>query len=66
MDSLAEATAFVRMIQKRQGIVISAPEEIAYINGWITEKELLDSATKYGKSSYGKHLMNVVNSKYVY
>lgn len=66
MDSLAEATEFVQMIQKRQGIEISAPEEIAYINGWINEEELLISAKKYGKSPYGKHLMNVASNKYVY
>ena len=56
MDSLADAADFVRVIQKRQGVEISAPEEIAYKNGWISKEELLESAEKYGKSSYGKHL----------
>ena len=66
MDSLAEATDFVKMIQNRQGIEISAPEEIAYKNGWITKDELLRSAEKYGKSPYGQHLKNVVEGKLVY
>ena len=66
MDSLAEATDFVRMIQNRQGIQISAPEEIAYKNGWITREELLASAEKYGKSPYGQHLKNVADGKLQY
>lgn len=66
MDSLAEATDFVKMIQNRQGIEISAPEEIAYKNGWITKGELLKSAEKYGKSPYGQHLKNVAEGKLVY
>ena len=66
MDSLAEATDFVRMIQNRQGIEISAPEEIAYKNGWITKEELLLSAEKYGKSPYGAHLKNVADGKFQY
>ena len=59
MDSLSEASEFVRMIQSRQGIQISAPEEIAYKNGWITREELLRSAELYGKSPYGSHLKKV-------
>ena len=66
MDSLTEASDFVRMIQTRQGVEISAPEEIAYINGWVTKDELLKSAQKYGKSPYGKHLKNVAEGKLVY
>ena len=66
MDSLAEATDFVRMVQNRQGIEISAPEEIAYKNGWINEEELLKSAEKYGKSPYGQHLKNVAEGKFRY
>lgn len=66
MDSLAEATDFVKMVQNRQGIEISAPEEIAYKNGWITKDELLVSAEKYGKSPYGKHLKNVAEGKVIY
>lgn len=59
MDSLSEASNFVRMIQNRQGIQISAPEEIAYKNGWITQEGLLRSAELYGKSPYGDHLKKV-------
>lgn len=66
MDSLAEATDFVRMIQNRQGIEISAPEEIAYKNGWISNEQLLRSAEKYGKSPYGQHLKNVAEGKVRY
>lgn len=66
MDSLAEATDFVRMIQKRQGIEISAPEEIAYKNGWISREELLDAAAQYGKSPYGAHLKSVAEGKVRY
>lgn len=66
MDSLAEATDFVRMVQNRQGIEISAPEEIAYVNGWITKEELLASSCKYGKSPYGAHLKAVADGKVKY
>lgn len=66
MDSLVEAADFVRMVEKRQGIKISAPEEIAYKNGWITKEQLLDSAQKYGKSPYGQHLYKVADDKLKY
>ena len=66
MDSLVEAADFVRMIQQRQSVVISAPEEIAYINGWVTKDELMKSAEKYGKSPYGAHLKAVAEGKIIY
>lgn len=66
MDSLVEATDFVKMVQNRQGIVISAPEEIAYKNQWISKEQLLKSAEKYGKSPYGVHLKNVADNKYFF
>ena len=66
MDSLAEATNFVQMVQNRQGIEISAPEEIAFINGWIDRDGLLRSAEKYGKSPYGAHLRRVAKGKVMY
>ncbi|MGP1508296.1 MAG: glucose-1-phosphate thymidylyltransferase RfbA [Sphaerochaeta sp.] len=66
MDSLVEATEFVQMIEKRQGVKISAPEEIAYRNGWINKEQLLKSAFKYGKSPYGEHLKNVAEGKFKY
>lgn len=66
MDSLVDAADFVRMIEQRQGIKISAPEEIAYKNGWISKEKLIDSAEKYGKSPYGKHLKAVADGKLRY
>lgn len=66
IDSLAEATDFVRMVQNRQGIEISAPEEIAYHNSWITREELLKAAKRYGKSPYGIHLKQVAEGKIKY
>ena len=65
IDSLAEATDFVRVIQKRQGIEISAPEEIAYRNGWISREALLDAAELYGKSPYGEHLRRVAEGRVI-
>jgi glucose-1-phosphate thymidylyltransferase len=66
MDSLADATEFVRMIQNRQGMQISVPEEIAYRNGWITKEELLKSTDIYGKSPYGKYLKKVAEGTISY
>ena len=63
MDSLLEAGQYVQLISKRQNIVISAPEEIAFRNGWITDAELLSSAEKYGKSPYGTHLKAVAEGR---
>lgn len=65
-DSLLEASDFVRMIQSRQGIEISAPEEISYLNGWITKDALLKAAEEYGKSPYGEHLRRVAEGKILY
>ena len=66
MDSLVDATNFVQMVQTRQGIEISAPEEIAFINGWITKDGLMKSAEKYGKSPYGAHLKKVAEGRIKY
>ena len=66
MDSLVEAAEFVQVIEQRQGIMISAPEEIAYRHGWITREELLKSADTYGKSPYGDHLHRVADGKIRY
>jgi glucose-1-phosphate thymidylyltransferase len=66
MDSLVDAADFVRMIEKRQGIKISAPEEIAFRNGWITREKLLESASRYGKSPYGEHLKRVAEGRIQY
>ena len=59
MDSLLEAGEFVHMVQTRQNVMISAPEEIAFQKGWITKETLLETANKYGKSAYGMHLKKV-------
>lgn len=66
MDSLVDASTFVQMIEKRQGVKISAPEEIAYRNGWISQDELLESANRYGKSPYGEHLKKVADGSLIY
>ena len=63
MESLADATDFVRVIQKRQSIEISAPEEIAFRKGWLMQEELLKAALNYGKSPYGAHLRRVADGK---
>ncbi|MDD7255371.1 glucose-1-phosphate thymidylyltransferase RfbA [Bullifex porci] len=63
MDSLIEAGQYVQLVSKRQNIVISAPEEIAFKNGWITKEELIKSANIYGKSPYGEHLKLVAEGK---
>lgn len=66
MNSLMEASVFVQTVQNRQGVVISAPEEIAYMEGLISKEQLLESAKMYGKSPYGEHLMIVAEGKFVY
>lgn len=66
VDSLSEATEFVKVIENRQGIKIAAVEEIAYKNGWISKEKLLESAGLYGKSSYGEHLKKVAGGKIKY
>ena len=66
MDSLIAAAEFVQMIEKRQGIKISAPEEIAYVNEWINKEKLLEAAKAYGKSPYGEHLKAVAEGRLRY
>ena len=66
MDSLIDAADFIQTIEKRQGIKISAPEEIAYINKWIDKEAILKSAERYGKSPYGQHLKRVAEGKIQY
>ena len=66
MDSLLEAAEFIRMVEVRQGIKISAPEEIAFRNGWIDNQALMEAAKRYGKSAYGAHLMRVAEDKIRY
>lgn len=66
MDSLMEASIFVQTVQNRQGVVISAPEEIAYYEKWITKEKLIQSANLYGKSPYGEHLIRVAEDKLIF
>jgi len=66
VDSLSDATEFVKVIEGRQGIQISAIEEIAYKNGWISKEKLVESANLYGKSNYGAHLKKVAEGKIKY
>jgi len=65
MDSLMEASVFVETVQNRQGVVISAPEEIAYHEKWIGRDDLLRSAALYGNSPYGEHLRRVSEDKFL-
>ena len=64
MESLLEAAEFVHIVERRQGVKISAPEEIAFRFGWISTEELLESAQAYGKSPYGNHLRQVAEDKF--
>ena len=66
MESLMEAATFVQTVQNRQGVVISAPEEIAYYEKWINKEQLKESAELYGKSPYGEHLLRVAQDKIVF
>ena len=66
MDALADAGEFIRMVQTRQDMLVSAPEEVAFVNGWIGADELLESAERYGKSLYGDHLKRVAQGKIYY
>ncbi|MGM9535029.1 MAG: glucose-1-phosphate thymidylyltransferase RfbA [Intestinibacter sp.] len=66
IDSLSEASEFIRIVEKKQGIKIAAIEEIAFKNNWIDKEQLLKLADLYNKTDYGKHLKNVANGKYLY
>lgn len=66
MRSLVDASNYVKMVEERQGVSISAPEEIAYIHGWISKDKLLEAAKHYGKSPYGQHLKSVAEGKLRY
>ncbi|MDR1320561.1 MAG: glucose-1-phosphate thymidylyltransferase RfbA [Gracilibacteraceae bacterium] len=65
-DSLADATEFVRVVERRQGVKIAAPEEIAYRNGWIGKETLTATAELYGHSDYGRHLRHVAENRLQY
>ena len=65
-ESMADATAFVKMIEEHQGLKVSCIEEIAFNNGWITKKQLLEAAEPMKKNQYGQHLINVANGRIKY
>lgn len=65
MESLFEASEFVRAVERSQGLSVSVIEEIAFQNGWISKEQLIGAAQKYGKSVYGKHLLKVAEGKIV-
>lgn len=66
INALNEAAEFVKVVETRQGIQVSAPEEIAYRNAWISRDELVESAKLYGKSAYGQHLKQVAEGKILF
>lgn len=66
MQSLVEASNYVKMVEERQGVAVSAPEEIAYTHGWINKDQLIEAAEHYGKSPYGQHLKSVAEGKLRY
>ena len=66
IDALSEASEFIKIVEKKQGIKIAAIEEIAFKNNWIDKEQLLELADLYKKTDYGKHLRNVANGKYLY
>jgi glucose-1-phosphate thymidylyltransferase len=63
MDSLLEASSFIQIVEKRQGIKISVPEEIAFRNGWIDRQSMIESISKYGKSPYGVYLKHILDGE---
>ena len=63
MESLFEASQFVRTVERAQDLPVSVPEEIAYDNGWVTRETLLECAERYGKSDYGAHLRAVAEGR---
>lgn len=65
-ESLLEAGDFMCLLEKRQGIKISVPEEIAYKRGWITKDDLLEQINLYGKSSYGRYLTKILENGILY
>jgi len=65
-QSLVDASNFVRTVEDYQGIKIAAPEEIAYINGWISKEKLIEQGEFYSKTGYGQYLLKVANGEIKY
>ncbi|MBF1538761.1 MAG: glucose-1-phosphate thymidylyltransferase, partial [Prevotella salivae] len=62
-DSLSEASTFIEVIEKRQGLKIACLEEIAYQQGWISKEQLIEDAKPMLKNAYGQYLMEIINEK---
>ena len=62
-DSLLDASGFIATLQKRQGLMVACPEEIAYRQGWITAEHVLRLAAPLKKNSYGQYLEKILNEK---
>lgn len=60
-DSLAEASTFIEVIEKRQGLKVACLEEIAFKHGWISEQQLIEDAQPMAKNEYGKYLLQLAN-----
>ena len=60
IDSLLDASSFIKTIESRQGLKISCPEEIAWRNGWISDEELVELSQSLKKSGYGRYLINLL------
>lgn len=65
MESLFDATDFVRAVERSQGLPVCVPEEVAFENGWIDSGQLMEAAGRYGKSEYGRHLRQVAEGRLV-
>lgn len=65
MESLFEASEFVRAVERSQGLLVSVIEDIAFENGWISHEQLVEAADRYGKSEYGKHLRRVAEGRII-
>ena len=61
-NSLIEASQFIETIQKRQGLKVGCPEEIAFNNSWITSEDVSKQALKYNKTEYGEYLRNLIKA----
>ena len=62
-DSLSEASTFIEVIEKRQGLKIACLEEIAYQQGWISKEQLIEDAKPMLKNAYGQYLMEIIDEK---
>lgn len=65
-ESLVEASSYIKMLEDHQGVKVCCPEEVAYINGWISKEDLIKAGNELAKNQYGRHLLNVANSKIRY